>query len=389
VRGLSVRNIVVGRWQQAIASAPASSRPACGAFIFALALVAGCTGGRNIESDEGCTSDIDCGDFRRCDTANKVCRCTSDDACDDTEFCNVAGSCQPKTECIDDEDCRTADNPTAVCDTRQPHPNGAGTDDGFFSSTAGQCVTLSAQTQCLIDSHCPFGYYCQSAQCTPGCRDNGDCALGDPCINNQCNATPGACNELGYCEFGQVCNAATSTCVDHADADTLCQRCDSQFGSPCPDACLIDNSVFPSPCSGDGDCERGICIQDRACIDDSDCPIGTCEGGNAFFPGTCTAYCGDFFCGSTDCNDQTNPCPRGYSCFTLVVTSDVSCTRAGGECPADSFCSADAPGENQESGFCACGPSVSCPLGTECVDGGCLIGSTCAPASGLLCEDLR
>jgi hypothetical protein len=107
-----------------------------------------------------------------------------------------------------------------------------------------------------------------------------------------------------------------------------------------------------------------------------------------FTPGECAGYCGAFFCGSSSCDDATNPCPRGYQCYQLVATSDVSCTRGGGQCPASSSCSADAPGENQESGFCACGADVGCPLGTTCQNGGCLQGSTCGPAEGLLCSDL-
>lgn len=352
-------------------------------LLAAAALGAACPGS-NV-SEVGCESDRDCGDFRRCDSANGVCRCTDDSACDGSEFCNLAGSCQPKTECLTDGDCRSADNPAAICDTRTPHPSGTGADDNVYSATAGQCVTLSAQVSCLMDSHCPYGFFCQASQCTPGCKDDGDCPLGDPCINGSCDPTPGACNGNGFCEYGEICQG--NVCRPHADAAVLCQRCDpTSLGNQCSEACLIDNSIAPTSCDADTDCARGTCLR-FPCYTDAECPVGTCQGAG-LFPGECSPYCGDFFCGSTDCDDAANPCPRGYSCYLLVSTSDVSCTRGGGECPGASTCSADLPGENQQTGFCSCGADVGCPAGRDCVNGGCLIGSTCGPQDGLLCQDV-
>lgn len=360
--------------------------PGLAALAAALALVVGCP--ERTGEELGCTSDLDCGDFKRCDTGNGVCRCTDDGACDASEFCNLAGSCQPKTECLTDDDCRTADNPAAICDTRAPHLSGSGADDNVYSATAGQCVTLSAQVSCLMDSHCPFGFFCQGSQCLPGCRDDGDCPMGDPCINGTCDPTPGACNGNGFCEYGEICQ--NHVCRPHAESAQLCQRCDpTALVSDCTGSCLIDSSVDPSPCDADSDCAAGYCVK-LPCATDDQCMFGfeTCEGGGFLTPGACSGYCGDFFCGSSSCDDATDPCPRGYSCYTLVSVSDISCTRGGGECPSSSSCSADAPGENQVSGYCACGPDVGCPGLTECVDGGCVTGTTCGPQDGLLCADV-
>lgn len=361
--------------------------PGFAALATALALSFGCP--QRTGPELGCTSDLDCGDFKRCDSANGVCRCTDDGACDGSEFCNLAGSCQPKTECLTDDDCRTADNPAAICDTRAPHLSGSGADDNIYSATAGQCVTLSATVSCLMDSHCPFGFFCQGSQCLPGCRDDGDCPMGDPCINGTCDPTPGACSGNGYCEYGEICQ--NHVCRPHAEAAQLCQRCDptDTFGSDCTGSCLIDSSIDPTPCDADSDCAAGYCVK-LPCISDDQCmfEFETCAGGGFLTPGACSGYCGDFFCGSSSCDDATDPCPRGYGCYTLVSVSDVSCTRGGGECPSSSSCSADASGENQVSGYCACGPDVGCPAGTDCVDGGCVTGTTCGPQDGLLCADV-
>lgn len=380
---------------------------------------------QKVSEDGTCQTDLDCAEFNFCDPAG-VCRCNDDAACDPTEFCNLAGSCQQKLECFTDDDCRTADNPAAICDTRRAKETGdPSPDDNFVSKTGGQCVTLNATTtQCLMDSHCPFSFFCNGGLCQPGCRDNGDCPLGDPCINGQCNPAPGACNENSYCEFGQSCSA-TNTCVPHRLDDVICSPCDSRVcltnddcpaGVPCvgasalalgtcaacggdPDIfCLIDASIPATPCTSDSQCTQGTCKK-RQCLQDSDCETGTCEGGSAgglFDPptiGFCSAgACGAEFCGTDACDDTSDPCPRGYSCGE-IRTVFKPCTRNGGECDGQEACSADLGGENNNAGFCSCDSDADCADGSTCVNpgpgGACVTGASCAPVDGLLCGDLR
>jgi hypothetical protein len=381
----------------------------CIARFFALALLAmtslvvACP--TAVNEDGRCTSDGDCGDFSFCDPAG-VCRCNSDDACDASEFCNLAGSCQEKLECFSDDDCRGPDgDPAAICDTRLEIAEGdvGSIDDGVRSSTAGNCVTLNASSlQCLMDSHCQFGFYCQQlggggAICQPGCRDNGDCLLGQPCIDNQCSTSPGACNEPGYCGFGELCDPEGLRCAEHAEADILCQPCDPRFGgnNPCPGTCLIDTSVpINQECDSDAECgANNLCIPAQ-CTTDEECPQGaTCEGAFGPFPGECSqGTCAGFFCGSSSCNDTDDPCPRGYDCNVLIAVSGTACTPGSGtaECGGESVCLGG--GENEEQGFCSCTSNADCPPGGECTDPGpngvCVIGATCAPADGLLCQDV-
>lgn len=343
--------------------------------------------------DGRCQANTDCPQFNFCDPSG-VCRCNDDAACDATEFCNLAGSCQQKLECFTDEDCRGDDgNLSAICDTRKPI-DAVGAGDNFLSPTGGQCVTLNSSTlQCLMDSQCPFGFFCNAGICQVGCRDNGDCALGDPCINGRCDPTPGACNENGYCAFGESCR--DNFCEAHPDKDILCARCkgDDALDNTCGSgACLIDPTVPGNLCTTDAQCSEGYCVK-FPCLSDGDCPSGeTCEGGG-LFGGNCSGHCGDFFCGNDSCDDATDPCPRGYSCFQVIGVSNNLCTKNGGECAAGATCSADRAGENNENGSCSCLSDGDCPIGLTCSNpgpnGACIQGSTCAPQDGLVCEDLR
>lgn len=372
-----------------------SSSVARAAFVMAplAVLLAACPSGP-IKEAGSCDVDADCPAYNAC--VGGVCRCNTDDACDATEFCNLAGSCQERLECLTVEDCRADGNIAAICDTRAPMSSTElGPDDNVRSKSSGQCVELnSTTTQCLMDSHCPFGFFCDNGRCAPGCRDNGDCPLGDPCINNQCDSAPGACNENGYCEFGQTCGP-DNRCRTHPDADILCQRCagDDFFDSTCGDgACLIDPGVPGGLCASDNDCSEGYCVK-FPCSTNNDCPPGeTCEAG-AFFGGTCSGHCGDFFCGNASCDDASNPCPRGYTCFKLIGVSNNLCTRGGNQCAAGATCSADLAGENNENGSCSCLSNGDCPIGLTCSDpgpaGACIQGSTCAPSDGLTCDALR
>ncbi len=337
--------------------------------VVCVSVVAGCP--RSV-STEGCQADLDCGASQRCDVTRGLCLCIDDNACDVTEFCNLAGSCQTRLECFSNTDCEAG----AMCDT-----------------TTGNCIPQGA---CVLDSQCPYGSFCaQNRACVPGCNDDGDCPLGEPCINGSCDATPGACTSNAFCEFGQLCNTTNNRCQTHPDANRLCTSCDSSdFFDPCQDECLIDGSIAPTACTSDAQCPRGTCEPAR-CSSSADCPNGgSC---NTFLQECSTSICQGGFCGSFGCDDTNNPCPRGYTCNTLQVVSGVQCTLGNdAQCGANRSCRGG--GELGSVGFCSCASNADCPGGlqfpdAECVNpgpnGACIIGTTCGPSDGLLCEDLR
>ncbi|HEY1098100.1 MAG TPA: hypothetical protein VGF99_04200, partial [Myxococcota bacterium] len=236
------------------------------AFVAVIA-VSGCA--RPATTVTGCTVDSECGVSQRCDTLSGQCLCTDDNGCDPSEFCNVVGKCQVALNCLDNSDC----DATEFCDT-----------------TSGECIARVGGL-CVLDSQCPFGSYCgQNRGCATGCRDDGDCNLGTPCIAGQCDSTPGACTSQSFCEFGQVCGA-NNRCVDHAQRGQLCQDCSGSAGAfACIDDCLIDSSVEPTICTNDSQCDRGSCEPAR-CADDSDCPGG----------GRCTVFFGAGTCSTSIC----------------------------------------------------------------------------------------
>lgn len=328
----------------------------------------------------GCKADRDCNNFERCDIATGFCLCADDQACDATEFCNGEGRCQPKLGCNSNRDCGGPERPSDICDT-----------------TTGQCITLDGATlQCVLDSQCPFGSYCDLNSCRPGCRDNGDCGVDVPCINGTCDARPGACNANAYCAYGQICDTAAATCRDHPERATLCAWCDPTdlLDFSCIDDCFIDSSLpADRVCNNDSDCSEwpGAKCDVLRCRDDGDCSGGdVCERIGSLPFGKCsTGTCARNFCGTSGCGDD-NPCPLGYECFRSIAVSEDRLCSSDAECPQGSMCSN--AGENVNQGYCSCLSDADCgPY--ECVNPGpggyCLLGSTCGPASGLLCEDLR
>ena len=354
--------------------------------------------GGDQNEEGGCLNDSACGDFQRCDIPTGICLCASDDACDGQEFCNDIGRCQAIVGCVDNSDCGGPQDPSNICDTN-----------------TGECITLSAQSvQCTLSNHCPFGTYCANNQCIQGCETNGDCKLGDPCLNGQCDPSPGACNENAFCDFGQLCDVATSRCVDHPERSGLCQPCGQ--GNPCDfgASCLIDPSVPPDPCTDNSTCSQypGASCQQAplACETNADCGAGgncgnlgvcTCPGlfgGEGVCPATATCdslggicnsgFCGRNFCGTSQCNDD---CPRGYNCFVVSTVTNIRCTLGDGTCTDGRTCRVG--GENNVAGSCSCIADSDCPDNLTCVNpganGSCVSGSTCAPQPGLLCEDVR
>lgn len=327
---------------------------------------------------EGCSSDIDCGASQRCDATRGQCLCLDDNACDLTEFCNIAGTCQPQLECLNNADCAN----TEMCDTN-----------------TGSCI-IKAAGVCVLDSQCPYGSFCaQNRACTPGCRDDGDCALGTPCLEGTCDESPGACSSNSFCEFGQLCGT-DNRCTDHVARNELCASCDPASLTACNQqgSCLIDSSVAPTSCTSDADCDRGSCTG-RPCFVDTDCESGdSCADAGFFTPGECSRKtCQGNFCGADDCS-ETNPCPRGYACNSLQIVTQQRCNPGSGsaECGAPRVCQGG--GENGALGFCSCAATADCPQSLEfpnvaCVDpgpnGACVIGTVCGPSDGLLCEDLR
>ena len=368
----------------------------------ALVLMAGCRDPKL--AGQGCLQDKDCGSPAsafRCEVQTGVCYCRTDDACPGAQFCNIAGFCQDRSGCENNSDCSDT---STFCDT-----------------SSGQCLPRG---RCASDLQCLLGEVCDltRSRCVMGCRTNGDCSgTSCRCADVACSCTGTTPEELARCEIGV---------------------CDPQF---CADSsfCRYGESCGVLPDAG----------SPRArCYDDYDTRIrpycDNCSfGGGVSICGTGPNYClidtrnpGNYFCGADCASGQA--CPRGYACQdVIVVVPQAACSRSNPGCPANPMlpCTTDAqckhggycakaPGqadgfcagkcsvdEGDENGFCTCQVDEECAQETcsagecsvsrrscvvdndcrsiRCVDfqggGGCFIGSNCAPANGLSCNEVK
>ena len=116
---------------------------------------------------EGCASDTDCDNGQFCDAG--TCKCRTDDMCGTGEYCNTYGNCQVRPACLGNVDCAAG----FICNSASP--------------TGGECI---ARGLCGHSVHCEINQWCQlngdTGVCIPGCRQTGDCQLGNVCIAGRC-----------------------------------------------------------------------------------------------------------------------------------------------------------------------------------------------------------
>ena len=360
----------------------------------------------------GCSRDEDCGDpaVYRCDLETGECRCKTDAACKDGEFCNPQGYCQAHVGCYETRDC----------------PNGF-----FCDPSTNLCLP---DGRCASDMDCPAGQLCDPATqtCKPGCRVDGDCSLREVCLcasggdggagEDLCGCSPGDggtggcplgrcatgfCRSDGFCAWGEVCRAPAGggamTCQSDVDTATrpYCADCvdlpgqnscgtganfclwspytgnsycgvDCSENQPCangyecrdvirfysrgmcasPDQCKAPENRSTLTCQKDEDCHNhGLCGHDPGA------PVGFCYGHCTLLEGATKSYCG-------------------------CITDD--------DCPQD-ICVA-------ESRTCSgtlknCDPNGAGCGKIHCVDAGdksgCMVGQNCKPIIGLTCADVR
>lgn len=295
---------------------------AIGALVFPLT---GSICGTRVDT-EACLSDADCnpagGNFWSCDLGSGRCLCTTNAACDPgTEFCNDNGFCQERGGCIDNTEC----DPPSFCDI-----------------TDGTCINPTSSTKtCSLDTHCPFGFYCDGRVCQPGCRDSSDCALGLGCVLMTC--IEGGCLDRLDCDYGERC--VNNVCRPALDAET-CTDCSDFIGR--------------AACAADGQHE---------------CLINTAydEANPYTHP---QAYC------VPKCSVD-NDCPNGLLCVDIYNVVDT-CTPGGSACANGQQCRV---GSEATTGYCPCTVDGEC--GGPCLDSGlCLASRSCALMPNLQCRDV-
>ena len=367
-----------------------------------------------------CRSDGDCDlageGFLKCNVDEGSCFCVDDRGCSFGETCNPLGRCQVESGCASNGECR----------------------DGFFCDVvANQCIADNecgnSARCCVLDSQCPFREVCNSLNrtCTPGCRDEADCFLGEACVRSlgqplgTCDDD--VCDRDNLCGFGQLCNS-DGRCVDD-NRGPYCDGCsggvqsddcgtrgnfclldlvnggsfcgvtcvdgeECPFGYECRDIIILPPAA--SVCDAEaceippGEVEGRCAINGGACVVDNDCPIG--------FPG---GTCARAVVGNCKINQQRScssdgECGDGDECIVQECRyreganqGTCSCTRQS-DCSLGDRCTDINPaterGRCQLSGH-VCFDDADCESIIQCINGGCFIGRNCAPASGRTCRD--
>ena len=236
-----------------------------------------------------CTSDDDCPAGHRCDRNTGMCVCASDDVCKPDEYCAPDGICRRRMSCDSNLDC----------------PDGL-----YCDTTTGNCLELY---KCTKDEQCPLREICSESyfRCVAGCRENGDCTLGQVCQDGKC--LEGICGDHTFCLYGQICEPEEQTCVDD-DRGPYCRACDS-----------------------------GSVTNPHRCDPGSNFCLLTNNDPNL-----------EPFCG-VDCS-KGQECPHGYSC-NLILTAPEDACRLDEECESGT-CHIN---EGNEVGFCLCASDADCP----------------------------
>lgn len=339
-----------------------------GGLALLLLVLAACSGDTNPVGI--CANDADCTiPGTRCDLARMQCVCATDEACEPEDFCNTAGVCQKRTGCTVTADC------------------GEGT---FCDAASGICLqdpgAPGIGSPCGLSSQCPYGTVCREGTCQEGCFGNGDCLLGQICIDGFCNtAGPGetVCTDSGFCEYGSICGDDN--------------RCREAIGPYCR-GCSPRTSMNPNPC----DAPRNFCLINSQelggftnfcgvdCSEGQACPNGyQCNNVIVLTRSTCnsTAECrcnGAITFASATCSVATpcrptlpdgRPDPNAQSC---VVESAAACN--GGNAGGEADCVVPV---GQTDGNCTCASDTDCG-GGSCVAGLCCGGSV-RPEEDLQC----
>lgn len=396
---------------------------ACAMGLAAPGLLMGEAGADSVTPAATCPS---CFDYNpctvdSCDEASGTCRhealnCDDGNSCT-TDFCRVlnsfSGGCfhaplAAGTLCDDGSSCTLAD----VCDSNgqchgAPQSAGTGCQDGNSCtvddacSDTGRCVgrPLDAGTPCDDASACTAGDACAAApDGTVVCQGSTkDCGDGDPCTQDACDPSTGACSHPPVqCDDGNSCT--TDSCDAVTGACFRTPRTGScSDGSACTvnDVCSEGNCI-PGPqitCPNRG-CLRPIgCLPDRGCFDylpdPSLCPADTqcidytclatglcgslflqyCNPGGCWGAGTC--YLGSCIpVPTTNLCDDHNPCTDDVCADPTTKT----CTHTNNTAPCDSAC---ATGGTCAEGACQGGTPRNCDDGKVCTIDSCSSVSGC------------
>ncbi|MBI5489592.1 MAG: OmpA family protein [Deltaproteobacteria bacterium] len=122
----------------------------------------------------------------------------------------------------------------------------------FVSSLVAAAGCGPDYPNCDSDEDCHAGEFCVNNLCV-GCREDGDCPVGQGCREGACRDIPGYCDAQRPCPGGQVCRA------NHCSACTTDAECGP--GAACFDGVCRSAEACDAghPCPAGEECVRGYC----------------------------------------------------------------------------------------------------------------------------------
>ena len=264
------------------------------------------------DDGNGCTADT-CDPAKGCVHAPMAAKCDDYNVCTAGEQCNN-GQCGggELVKCVDGKVC-TID----LCDPK-----------------SGECAWGPKKGDCDDGKGCTIGDHCDKGSCVP--TGPKDCADGNPCTDDSCDAKTGGCvhvpaqnNKAVACDDGSKCTkndackdgkCQGSGAPDCNDANTCTDdACDPKSGE-----CVFKPRKGPcdngDKCTFGDSCDKGKCITGQGLL---------CDDGSACTKDSCAAATGK--CTFAPLKDGTL-CDDGKKCTSGDHCAAGKCTAKSSDC---------------------------------------------------------
>jgi len=293
----------------------------------------------------------DCGTCQRCNGAGSCVAVPSqtdpDNDCPTCQTCDGVGACanvalgaDPQSDCLDEgpcglngscdgngacdyygagtvftgESCNTTTNTYSFPDTCDG--SGAVNDGGTTSCAPYTCTGngsgQSCKTQCLSQSDCASGYFCDFGD-LDGDGNTNECIIkqsdGSACTSDSNDFECAG----GYCNNGYCCGSDVACCATAADCQFMAEPavCDSATGAGTCNGHRVD-----ATCSGLHTCQTNTVADSSACVG-LRCVNGSCGAPNTCESGTACTWTPNSHCtvgGTCEMDAAVTSCDDGNPC---------------------------------------------------------------------------